>query len=81
MSRRKTNNDVDLFLETIKIRYGMEDADIRSLIDNAKWLTAYRKRVEHITTAIGVGVGVAIALALLYALWEGFKHYLFLGKP
>jgi len=79
-SREMAEKQVEAFIEILRFRYGLTEADIPEILDTAKWAVKHRSRIDK---AIGFAVISIIGLivaGVAAALWEGLKQLITLRQ-
>lgn len=62
--------EVDIFLEILTKRYGLE---IKDVVDTVRWVQEHRDFIASLRRAGAISFLGIIVSAMLLALWEGIK--------
>ena len=73
MKNKTTHKQVESFLDVLKNRYGLEDEDLKELVDDLKFLNNYRRKVQRFTSIFFGSIMTGLAIGTLWVVWEGVK--------
>jgi hypothetical protein len=66
---------VKAFLTILKDEYGLRPEDLRSFRHDLQWMRMHHKQMEKWAGHVGYGALMTLAGGIMFALWEGIKHF------
>lgn len=66
---------VETFLHELSVHYGTDPKDIHEFFEDLDWARKQRRAMATIGTRFAQTLIATASAGILFALWEGFKHF------